>query len=151
MSRDAWVTQHEQHANSGWGGPAPRQRLERITSSLLGKDDGEIRCARVIRVGFLLAKGQDPLEILEERLIDEGYDSLADLKASIAIPEKRYICRPYLRPECRLDAAPEEVFHNALILGLCTAQMFDPQRPVIWTRASLSRVLELFDPAGFYQ
>jgi hypothetical protein len=73
------------------------------------------------------------------------------LRKSIEIPDKRYICRPYLHPECRLDAAPAEVFRNALILGLCTAQMFDPERPVIWTRASLTRVVELFDPAGFYQ
>ena len=149
--RAADMAIHEQRANAGWGGPPSRQRRERITSSLLGKDDGEIRCARVIRVGFSLLKGEDPLEILEERLIDEGYDSLEDLKASIAIPDKRYICRPYLHPECRLDANPAEVFHNALILGLCTAQMFDPESPVIWTRASLSRVVELFDPAGFYQ
>ena len=142
---------HQQRANAGWGGPPSRQRKERIQSSLLGKDDGSIRCARVLRVGFFILKGQDPLEILEERLIDEGYESLEDLRRSIEIPDKRYICRPYLQPACRLDAAPEEVFHNALILGLCTAQMFDPQRPVIWTRASLSRVVELFDPAGFYQ
>lgn len=151
MSKEAWIAYNEQRANAGWGGPPSRQRVERITSSLLGKDDGEIRCARVIRVGFLISNGEDPLEILEERLVDEGYDSLEDLKASIAIPDKRYICRPYLHPECRLDAAPAEVFRNALILGLCTAQMFDPERPVIWTRSSLTRVVELFDPAGFYQ
>ena len=142
---------HQQRANAGWGGPPSRQRKERIQSSLLGKDDGSIRCARVLRVGFFILKGQDPLEILEERLIDEGYESLEDLRRSIEIPDKRYICRPYLHPECRLDAAPAEVFRNALILGLCTAQMFDPERPVIWKRSSLTRVVDLFDPAGFYQ
>jgi len=149
--RAADIAIYEKHANAGSGGPPSRQRRERITTSLLGKDDGEIRCARVIRVGFLIAKGEDPLEILEERLIDEGYDSLEDLKAHIVIPDKRYICRPHQHPECRLDAEPAEVFRNALILGLCTAQMFDPERPVIWTRNSLSRVVELFDPVGFYQ
>ena len=142
---------HQQRANAGWGGPPSRQRKERIQSSILGKDDGNIRCPSVLRVGFFLLKGEGPLEILEERLIDEGYDSLEDLRKSIEIPDKRHICRPYLHPECRLDAAPAEVFRNALILGLCTAQMFDPERPVIWTRASLSRVVELFDPAGVYQ
>jgi hypothetical protein len=117
---------HQQRANAGWGGPPSRQRKERIQSSLLGKDDGSIRCARVLRVGFFILKGQDPLEILEERLIDEGYESLEDLRRSIEIPDKRYICRPYLHTECRLNAEPAEVFRNALILGRCTAQMFDP-------------------------
>ena len=140
-----------QRANAGWGGPPSRLRRERIVSSLLGKDDGEIRCPPVIRVGFALRNGEDPLELLQALLVDEGYDSLEDLKANIAIPDKRYICRPYLHPECRLDAPPSEVLRQALILGLCTAQMFDPQRPVIWTRSSLTRVVELFDPAGFYQ
>ena len=142
---------HQQSANAGWGGPPSRQRRERIKSSLLGKDDGEIRCSPVIRVGFAIDKDEDPFEVLQELLVDEGYDSLEDLKASIAIPDKRYICRPYLYPECRLDAPASEVFRHALILGLCTAQMFDPERPVIWTRGSLTRVVELFDPAGFYQ
>ena len=34
----------DRNANAGWGGPPARQRRERIRSSLLGKDDGEIRC-----------------------------------------------------------------------------------------------------------
>ena len=34
--------------------------------------------------------------------------------------------------------------------GLCTAQLYDPARPVLWTQAALKRRLELFDPAGFY-
>ncbi len=37
------------------------------------------------------------------------------------------------------------------MLGLCTAQLFDPARPIIWTRSSLSRVVDLFDLQGFYQ
>lgn len=142
---------HQQRGNAGWGGPPSRQRRERIKSSLLGNDDGEIHCPSVLRVGFFLLEGEDPLAILEERLIDEGYESLQDLKASITVPDKRYICRPYLHPECPLSASPHEVFRTALILGLCTAQMYDPERPVIWTRASLSRAVELFDPVGFYQ
>jgi hypothetical protein len=36
------------------------------------------------------------------------------------------------------------------MLGLCTAHLYDPGRPVLWTRASLKRVLELFEPGGFY-
>jgi hypothetical protein len=35
-------------------------------------------------------------------------------------------------------------------LGLCTRHLFDPSRPVLWTRSSVTRALELFDPVGFY-
>jgi hypothetical protein len=142
---------HPQRANAGWGGPPSRQRRERITSSLLGKDDGEIRCPPVIRVGFVIGQRDDPFAVLQELLIDEGFASLEDLKSSIPIPGRRYICQPCTQPQCRLDAAPKEVLRHALILGLCTAQLFDPARPVIWTRSSLSRAVELFDPVGFYQ
>ena len=36
------------------------------------------------------------------------------------------------------------------MLGLCTTQVFDPDRPVLWTTTSLTRFVELFDPRGFY-
>jgi len=141
----------EQRANAGWGGHPARRRRERITSSLLGKNDGNIRCPRVIRIGFDLQEGQDPLSHLHDLLIDEGFERPEDLRQAIVIPGRRYICSPSKDPGCPLDGDPAEVLRQALMLGLCTAQLFDPQRPVIWTRSSLSRVVDLFDPAGFYQ
>ena len=47
-------------------------------------------------------------------------------------------------------AREDAVLREALLLGLCTAWQYDPARPVIWTRASLTRHVELHDPAGFY-
>lgn len=138
-------------ANAGWGGPPARQRRERIRSSLLGKDDGEIRCPRIIRIGFDLTADQNPLEILQEILAQEGYGSPEDLRGEMPIPEKPYICRPdKATPNCTLRSSREEVLKNALMLGLCTSQLYDPSRPVIWTRSSLTRAFELFDPEGFY-
>jgi len=122
-----------------------------IRSSLLGRDDGPIRCPRVIRVGFDLKPDQDPLEVLEALLFDEGCAGPEDLRRAVALPERPYICRPDTgTPPCTLGSPRAEVLHHALMLGLCTAQLYDPSRPVIWTRASLSRALELFDPEGFY-
>ena len=43
-----------------------------------------------------------------------------------------------------------DALYQALVLGLCTTWCYDPQRPVLWTRASLTRQLELFDGRGFY-
>ena len=140
----------DRHANSGYGRPS-RSRRERITSSLLGRDDGEIRCPRVMRIGFDIRQGEDPLERLHDLLIDEGYQRPEDLRERFEIPDRPYICRPATHAGCALDAPPAEVLRQALMLGLCTAQLFDPARPVIWTRSSLSRVVDLFDLQGFYQ
>ncbi len=140
-----------QHANAGWGGPPSRQRRERIRSTLLGSDDGEIRCPRVIRLGFHLLPGENPLDFVNSLLIDEGYGSPEELRSALGLPDRPYLCRPSLEPICALSAPPAEVLKQALMLGLCTAQQFDPLRPVIWTLSSLTRVVDLFDAQGFYQ
>jgi hypothetical protein len=137
-------------ANAGWGGPPARQRRERIRSSLLGKNDGEIHCPRIIRIGFRLEDGEDPLESVAQLLAEEGFGSPEDLRGGIPIPARPYICRPDPSPQCTLRSSRAEVLCNALMLGLCTSQLYDPARPVIWTRSSLTRAFELFDPEGFY-
>lgn len=138
-------------ANAGWGGPPSRNRRERIKSTLLGNDDGQIRCPRIIRLGFFLLPGDNPMESVETLLAEEGYGSPEDLRGDIAIPDRPYICRPSQSPgPCPFSAPRAEVLRQALMLGLCTSQVFDPARPVIWTKGSLSRVVELFDPEGFY-
>ena len=138
-------------ANSGWGRPRARQREERIRSTLLGRDDGPIRCPRMLRIGFDLTAGQDPLEVLEGMLADAGCSTPEELRRVVPLPDRPYICRPDPgAPPCTLGSPRAEVLRHGLMLGLCTAQLYDPSRPVIWTRGSLSRVLELFDPKGFY-
>ena len=145
-----YVSTPDQYGNAGWVPPA-RSRRERITSSLLGRDDGEIRCPKVIRIGFDISQGEDPLERLHDLLIDEGYQRPEDLRHRFEIPDRPYICRPATHAGCSLDAPAAEVLRQALMLGLCTAQLFDPARLVIWTRSSLSRVVDLYDLQGFYQ
>ena len=137
-------------ANSGWGGPPARWRKEHIRSSLLGKDDGDIRCPRVIRLGFY-QPDDDLLDFLYDLLAKEGYGRSEDLRDDIAIPEKPYICRPTKEPApCFMSAPTREILRHALMLGLCTSQLYDPSRPIIWTKNSLTRVIDLFDPEGFY-
>jgi len=141
---------HERNANAGWGGSPARLRKERIRSSLLGNNHGEIRCPRIIRLGFHLP-GDDLLDHLNDLLAEEGYRRSEDLRDDISIPEKSYICRPTKETApCLMSAPVEELFRHALMLGLCTAQLYDPSRPVIWTKNSLTRVVDLFDPEGFY-
>jgi hypothetical protein len=142
---------HPIHANTG--GPGSRTRTERVTSSVLGKDDGRVRCPRIIRLGLRFASDADPLDALDELLSQEGFGSPEYLRDQFEIPPIRLICRPTSDDSFRLDvqkADPRQVLEQALMLGLCTAHLYDSDRPVLWTLGSVTRAVELFDPAGFY-
>lgn len=141
---------YTRHANIG--GPMSRTKKERISSSVLGNDDGAIRCPRVIRLGIDFG-ARSPLEALETLLSEEGFSSPEDLRNEFIIPQGRLICRPLPDSVSRMTfdkSPPYDILEQALLLGLCTAQLFDPERPVIWTENSITRALELFDPVGFY-
>ena len=138
-------------ANSG--GPMSRTRTERVRATLLGRDDNVIRCPRVIKLGLLFESGIDPVAQLETLLLMERIDNPEDLRQRFRIPPGRLICRSLSERERRISVADRNrrrVLEQALMLGLCTAHVYDPARPVLWTAASLSRGLDLFEPQGFY-
>ena len=161
------------HANSG--GPMSRTRQEHIKSSLLGSNDGIVRCPR--RISLCLRFDRDilwnvelpddsaevirrkrqpeptPVEYLEALLRDEGLRDPEELRRNYILPQGKLICGPWTGVEDPLfvhDSSSYDVLEQALMLGLCTAQMFDPGRPVLWTEASLRRAVELYDPGSFY-
>ena len=140
----------EYRANSG--GPMSRTRTERIRSTLLGRGTGSIDCPLVLRLG--LDFGEDnPREVLGSLLSQAGLLTPEDLRERIDVPPGPLLCRPLSESVPRLEVARaegDEVLRQALLLGLCTAQRFDPERLVLWTTASLGRALELYDPRGFY-
>ena len=165
------------HANTG--GPMSRTRKEHIKSSLLGSNDGIVRCPRRIclRLDFvgdilwnmerpddsaeeLCKKRQlralselSPVEYLETVLKDEGLRDPEELRKKYILPQNKLICGPWTNMEGSLfvyDSSNYDLLEQALMLGLCTAQMFDPGRPVLWTETSLTRAVELFDPGSFY-
>lgn len=165
------------HANSG--GPMSQTRTERITSSLLGSDNGVIRCPR--RISLWLNFSRDtlddvvwpgdsaevrrqknqlfeevrltPVEFVWARLKREGLSDPEVLRERYILPQGKLLCGPWTdvaEPAFAYYASSYDVLEQALMLGLCTAQIFDPGRPVIWTDASLRRRVELFDPGSFY-
>jgi len=137
-------------ANSGaW---MSRTRQEKICSSLLGQDDGNIKCPRRIVLG-LEFEDTHPVSCLESILVAEGFRDPEELRKEFQIPQGTLICRLAPHPPRRLRVArcrPATVLRQALLLGLCTWEVFNPARPVMWTETSLTRALELFDPRGFY-
>jgi hypothetical protein len=139
----------ERLANSG--GPMSRSRTERLCSTLLGNDTGAVRCPRVLRVGLDFGT-RDPLACARRLLKACGFKDERDARAVLPLPLEPCICRPDAAPApAAVDALPvRDALFQALVLGLCTAWLYDPRRPVLWTRTSLTRQLELFDGRGFY-
>lgn len=139
----------ERLANAG--GPMSRGRAERIRSTLLGQDEGAVRCPRVLRVGLDFGR-RSPLACVRDLLKDCGFADEREAREALALPDEPRICRrdPAPRPAPVASLLASDALYQALVLGLCTAWCYDPRRPVLWTCASLTRQLELFDGRGFY-
>ena len=138
------------HANMG--GPMSRTRTEKVVSTLLGRDDGAIRCPRVLRIG-LKFEAAVCVEAIERLLDEAGFTDPEELRGQFVHPDRRLACRPLPADAWRLSVrrgSRDEVLRQAFLLGLCTAHLYDPARPVLWTETSLGRGLELFDMGGFY-
>lgn len=143
-----WLAR-ERVCNSG--GPASRTRTEHVSSTVLGDDTGPIRCPRVLRVGLTFGR-RNPVVCAERWLRETGFATDLDARAAYALPEHPCICQPDPSPqpqEAALLSARDGLF-VALILGLSTATVYDPSRPLIWTTTSLTRQLVLFNGEGFY-
>jgi hypothetical protein len=91
--------------------------------------------------------------VVLESLARVGLDDAELLRERYPAPEVPLLARvvPEARWGVRVGQGTDEaVLEQALLLGLCTAWQYDPSRPVLWTRASLTRRVELYEPAGFY-
>ena len=140
---------YELLANSG--GPMSRGRSERISVTVLGNDEGAVRCPRVLRVGLDFGR-RSPLACVRELLKSCGFSDEQEARRVLALPQEPCVCRPNPAPSPVPvgSLVATDALYQALVLGLCTAWCYDPRRPVLWTRASLTRQLELFDSRGFY-
>ncbi|MBK6900453.1 MAG: hypothetical protein IPH09_14790 [bacterium] len=143
---------HRPGLRANMGGPMSRTRTETIVSSLLGRGDGTIRCPCVLRIG-LSFESAVCVDVIERLLDEAGFADPEELRARFPHPDRRLACRPLPADVGRVSVARgarDAVLRQAFLLGLCTAQIYDPARPVLWTEASLGRGLELFDLGGFY-
>ena len=108
----------------------------------------------VLRVGIWFGIGASPREFMEDLLSDAGCRTPEELRELFDHPTRRLMARPaperFTPKDVRLEE-PEVILREALILGLATSSIYDPERPVIWTEVSLGRRLELYDPGSFYQ
>ena len=134
------------------GGPMSRKRREYLHATVLGRDEGSISCPRIRRVGLNFGD-QDPLAIVAQLLADIHIKNPEDLRAFVDIPAGPLICRPDPAPRrltVKRHVRQRGILRHVLILGLSTPYLYDPARPVLLTRASLTRCLELFEGEGYY-
>jgi hypothetical protein len=133
--------------NSGYG--IPIQRIP-LSAQLLREQTNT--AGRVVRVGLRLGD-RDSLAVAHEALESCGYDDPEQARPDFDLPGERMLASPWPGdPDGKAvaECSPTEVLQQALVLGLCTAWQYDPSRPVLWTRASLARRLELLTVEGFY-
>lgn len=137
-------------ANSG--GPSSRRRTERVTVSVLRDESARFHLPRVIRAGLLFGD-RDPLQVVLESMARVGLDDAEQLRERFPAPTAPLLARavPNARWGVKVAQGTDaSILQQALLLGLCTAYQYDPSRPVLWTRASLTRRVELYEPARFY-
>ena len=137
-------------ANSG--GPMSRRRTEHVVASVLRDEASRIRLPQVIRAGLHFGD-KDPLQVVLESLARIGLDDAERLRDRFEAPTTPLLVRTV--PDARwgvqvAGGTDDSILQQALLLGLCTSWQYDPSRPVLWTRASLTRRVELYEPAGFY-
>lgn len=139
----------EWRANSG--GPSSRTRTEWINSTILGRGDTPIRCPRVERVGIDFGR-RHPVLCVAQWLKKAGFRSEEEARAALPLPTQACICEvdPKPRPVPVHTLSPSAGLYQALVLGLCTPFLYDPRRPILWTEASLTRRLLLYDCGEFY-
>jgi len=119
---------------------------------LLRDEGSRIRLPQVIRAGLHFGD-RDPLQAVLESLARTGLDDAELLRERFKAPATPLLARTV--PDARWGVqvargTDESILQQALLLGLCSAWQYDPSRPVLWTRASLTRRVELYEPAGFY-
>jgi len=133
------------------GGPRSRTRTQGIRSRLLGRPDGHLRCPSLLRLG-LDFRNADPLQSVERLLAESGFRHREAAQEALLpdLPRRLCVQTPGIVPLQAFRADPREVLRQALMLGHCTAWLYDPARPLIWTRASLLRRVEIFNEEGFY-
>lgn len=133
------------------GGPMSRTRTERIRCTLLGLKRGPILCPLTLCLGLEFAR-KDPVDTVYQLLDKSGFRSPEALRGPFGQGLGPLACKPNpgLQPLEVATADPQEVLHVAFLLGLCSAVRFDPERPVMWTLASLTRRLELYEMKEFY-
>lgn len=134
------------------GGPRSRSREEIIKAKLLGKVNGKVRLPKLRVIGLAFDDACDPVSAVYAALSRLGYRTPEELRNAFDLPSGPCLVAPSTRASRKSieSLSDRELLAEAIVLGLCTKTVYNPERPVVWTRASLTRRLEMFEAGGFY-
>jgi hypothetical protein len=137
--------------SGNYGRPARRTRREQLQGTLLGHAEGPVCCAKVRSVALQFGT-RDPVATIWRLLQAAGFSDPEELRQVFPLPGTALVCRIDPAPVPRRVRAdrPRRALEDALWLGLATPWLLDPARPVLWTRASLTRRIEVFETGEFY-
>jgi len=134
------------------GGPMSRKREQNIRASVLGTGRDGLRLPRVFGAAIDFGSS-DPVPFVQRLLGRCGFENAEDACHEFLPCIGPSICRESVSVKAlsARSAPPEALLRAALVLGHATPFFFDPARPLIWTRSSLNRRLQLFNPRRFYE
>src|SRR4051794_8159128 len=89
-SAASWRVAQDSHVyprSMNSGGPMSRTRIECLSATVLGRDDGAIRCPRVLRVGLDFG-GRNPLTWVRDLLASCGFSDEHEARHRIVLPHE---------------------------------------------------------------
>ncbi len=138
------------------GSPTSRTRREALKSTLLHNVQMDLNWPCRLTLVLDFPNAVSPVSYTEVLLEKLGYRTPEDaLLAQKDLPDRLHYCHNYHPSQDEISklspGSDAEFLRSALILGLCGPSYYDPDRPVIWTAARLTRAVGLFLPRGFYE
>ena len=112
------------YANTG--GPMSRTRKQQISSSLLGRDSGDVRCHKARTLGLRFDEGESAVLAIEKLLRTVGLDGPEGLRGLFSLPDMPMMARAASDDRASLNAS------SLQIRGRCW------NRPFGWACAALS-------------
>jgi hypothetical protein len=146
VAPSAILERFRREANSG--GPMSRTRTEGLRATILGRIQPLAARQLTLALDF---GSEDPCDYMNRLLGKQKLKTPEALRAKYELPGPMLcLASGRIKAVPVSEAETDRVLRTAFLLGLCTSVFFDPARPVLWTRASLTRRLHLFDARGFY-
>jgi hypothetical protein len=130
--------------------------IDELSIFSINNSDDDMKIIPVIIAGIFFSSNESsPINKILKIVEKTGINDINKLKSKFNYPDKRLICRELDDKESVLipdinKSDDNEILKNALILGLCSDYLYDPERDIILTNSKIKRVVALYRPEDFY-
>jgi len=156
--RRAFLRRHPDTATGAGGCSELLREFEELSAWVRGRVTSRVwreapACSVRRSIGLRIPAGGDACSLAWSALLSAGLSEPGALRERIAVPALPLVAAPAPSTDTHgvdPDGDSEALLEDLLLLGLSSATMYDPGRPVLWNRASLGRRLLLLDMRGFH-